>query len=60
MADFASGELPLLLVRELLQDVATYASKEQKIKQARATVENLHERDTRMFNVVQTYRMHLQ
>ena len=53
MADLASSELPLLLVRDLLQDVATYASKEQKIKQARATVENLHERDTRMFNVIQ-------
>ena len=53
MTELASSELPLLLIEDLLHDVACYAAKEQKTVQARALVENLHERDTRMLGLVQ-------
>ena len=54
MAELANSELPLLLIEDLLHDVACYAAKGQKIAQARAMVENLRERDTRMLRLVQT------
>ena len=54
MAELANSELPLLLIEDLLHDVACYAVKGQKIAQARAMVENLRERDTRMLRLVQT------
>ena len=53
MAELAGSELPLILIQELLHDIARQAAKEQKIVQARATVENLQERDTRMLHLVQ-------
>ena len=54
MDEFAGSELPLILILDLLDDVAARATKEQKVLQARATVENLQERDSRMLSFVQT------
>ena len=53
MAELASSELPLLLIQDLLNDIARHAAKEHKIVQARAIVEILHERDTKVLNLVQ-------
>lgn len=54
MDELAGSELPLILILDLLDDVAARATKEQKVLQARATVENLQERDSRMLRFVQT------
>ena len=54
MAELAASELPLLLIQDLLHEVAHHAEKEQKIVQARVLVENLNEHDTRMLRLVQT------
>ncbi len=53
MKELASSELPLLLIQDLLQDVAGHAAEEQKIQNARAMVDNLHERDARMLDLIQ-------
>lgn len=53
MVELAGSELPLILILDLLHDVAARATKEQKILQARATVENLRERDAKMLRFVQ-------
>ena len=54
MVELAGSELPLILILDLLDDVAARATNEQKILQARATVESLQERNTRMLRFVQT------
>lgn len=54
MVELAGSELPLILILDLLDDVAARATKEQKVLQARAIVENLQERDSRMLRFVQT------
>ena len=52
MTELASGELPLLLIRDLLQEAANYATQEQKIKEARTMMKNLHERDNKMLALI--------
>ena len=54
IVEIAGSELPLILILDLLNDVAARATKEQKTLQARAIVENLQERDARMLRFVQT------
>ncbi|MCY4211963.1 MAG: DNA sulfur modification protein DndD [Gammaproteobacteria bacterium] len=53
MIEFASGELPLILVQELLLKVARYAEHEQEIVNAKALVKYLHNRDTKIIQLIQ-------
>ena len=53
MIELASGQLPFVLINDLLSDVAKQASKEKKIVNARAMIKNLRQRDTEMISLIQ-------
>ena len=55
MVELASGELPLLLIRDLLYEIFNHAVHEQKITHARKMVKNLQQRDAKMFHLIQSF-----
>ncbi len=55
MIELASSELPLLLIRDLLHEVARHAAYEQKVIQARAMVKSLQQRDAKMLRLAKTF-----
>ena len=55
MEELASGELPLLLIRDLLHEITKLAAHEQKVALARTMIENLQRRDRRMFRQIQSF-----
>ena len=53
MIELASGQLPFILINDLLSDVAKQASKEKKILNARAMIKDLRQRDAEMICLIQ-------
>lgn len=53
MIELASGQLPFVLINDLLSDIAKQASKEKKIVNARAMIKNLRQRDAEMICLIQ-------
>ncbi len=55
MVELASGEFPLVLVRQLLDALSEQVEEERETTRARATLENLQQHDKEILNLLKTF-----
>ena len=55
MVEFASGDLPIILIRQLLETLFTLVEEERETIYARATLENLRKHDSEILNLLKTF-----